>query len=167
DPLRLADTVRAEVRALNPDIPLATVTTMRQHLRISVFSQRLAAIFLGAFGVLALLLATLGLYSVIRFTVSQRTRELGVRAALGARPGQIARLVVDQGMRLAALGLIVGVGAAFGLTRFLASQLLGVSATDPLVFTAVAVLVAVSALASWLPAQAAAAVDPIVALRAE
>jgi predicted permease len=168
DPLRLVDTVRSEVRALNPDIPLATVTTMRQHLRISVFSQRLAAIFLGAFGVLALLLATLGLYSVIRFTVSQRTRELGVRAALGARPGQIACLVVDQGMRLAALGMLVGVGAAFGLTRFLASQLLGVSTTDPLVFATVAVLlVAVSALASWLPAQAAAAVDPNIALRAE
>ena len=168
DPLRLADTMRAEVRALNPDIPLVTVKTMRQHLRIAVFTQRLAATFLGGFGVLALLLATLGLYSVIRFTVSQRTRELGVRAALGARPGQIARLVVDQGMRLAGLGLIVGVGAAFGLTRLLASQLLGVSATDPLVFLTVALLLtAVSALASWLPAQAAAAVDPNVALRAE
>ena len=168
DPLHMVDTMRAEVRALNPDIPLVAVKTMRQQLRIAVFTQRLAAAFLGGFGLLALFLATLGLYSVIRFTVSQRTRELGVRAALGARPGQIARLVVDQGMRLAALGLIVGVVAAFGLTRLLASQLLGVSATDPLVFLTVALLLtAVSALASWLPAQAAAAVDPNVALRAD
>jgi predicted permease len=168
DPLQMVETVRAEVRALNPDVPLAAVKTLRQHLRLSVFNQRLAAIFLGVFGILALLLATVGLYSVIRYTVSQRRRELGVRAALGARPGQIARLVVDQGMRLAVLGLLVGIAAAFGVTRFLASQLLGVSATDPVVFTAVALLLAgVSAFASWLPARAAAAVDPNIALRAE
>lgn len=168
DPLQMAETVRAEVRALNANMPLSAVKTMRQHLRISVFSQRLAATFLGAFGALALLLATVGLYSVIRYTVSQRTRELGVRMALGAQPRQIARLVVDQGMILAGIGLIAGIAVALGVTRFLASQLLGVSATDPLVFAGVgALLVAVSGVASWLPARTAAAVDPNVALRAE
>jgi ABC-type antimicrobial peptide transport system permease subunit len=141
---------------------------MRQHLQLSVFIQRLAARFLGAFGLLALVLSSVGLYSVIRYTVSQRTREIGVRAALGAQPGHIARMIVDQGMRLAVLGLLVGLAAAFGVTRFLSSQLLGVSASDPLVFVAVsALLAAVSAFASWLPARAAAAVDPNVALRRE
>jgi predicted permease len=168
DPLRLVDGVRADVRALNPDVPLSAVKSMQQHLRLAVFGQRVAAMFLGAFGLLALLLSTVGLYSVIRYTVSQRTRELGVRAALGAQPGQIARLVVDHGMRLAIVGLIVGLAAAFAVTRFLSSQLLGVSATDPLVFTGVAALLAgVSAVASWVPARSAARVDPNVALRAE
>jgi predicted permease len=168
DPLLLADAVRAEVQGLNPDVPLTAVKSMRQHLQLSVFNQRLAARFLGAFGLLALVLSSVGLYSVIRYTVSQRTREIGVRAALGAQPGHIARMIVDQGMRLAVLGLLVGLAAAFGVTRFLSSQLLGVSATDPLVFVAVSALLAsVSAFASWLPARAAAAVDPNVALRRE
>jgi putative ABC transport system permease protein len=168
DPLRAVETVRAEVKELNPDVPLSAVKTIGEHLRLAVFSQRVAAMFLGFFGLLSLLLATVGLYSVIRYTVSQRTKELGVRAALGAQPGQIAKLVVDHGMRLAVLGLIAGLAAAFGVTRLLASQLLGVSATDPLVFVTVsAILAGVSALASWIPARAAAAVDPIVALRRE
>ncbi|HEX7184295.1 MAG TPA: ABC transporter permease [Thermoanaerobaculia bacterium] len=168
DPLEMVEPLRSEVRAMDPNIPLSAVKTMEEHLRLSVFAQRLAATFLGSFGLLALLLATIGLYSVIRYTVSQRTREIGVRMALGARPGQVARLVLDQGMILAAVGLGIGLAAAFGVTRFLASQLLGVSATDPLVFVVVALLLAaVSALASYLPARVAAAVDPIVALRRE
>ena len=168
DPLKRVESLRAEVRAMDPNIPLSAVKSMDEHLRLSVFAQRLAATFLGSFGLLALLLATIGLYSVIRYTVSQRTREIGVRMALGARPGQVARLVLDQGMILAAVGLAIGLAAAFGVTRFLASQLLGVSATDPLVFVAVALLLAgVSALASYLPARVAAAVDPITALRRE
>jgi ABC-type antimicrobial peptide transport system permease subunit len=156
------------VRALNPDLPLTAVKTIQQHLQLAVFGQRVAAMFLGAFGLLALLLSMVGLYSVIRYTVSQRTRELGVRAALGAQPGQIARLVVDHGMRLAVVGWSMGLAVAFAVTRFLSSQLLGVSATDPLVFTGVSALLAgVSAVASWVPARSAARVDPNVALRAE
>lgn len=166
DPLKLAPALRAEVRRLDPDLPLSAVKSMRQHLRLSLFNQRLAASFLGAFGLLALVLATVGLYSVIRYAVSQRTRELGVRMALGAQPGDVAKMVLKEGMTLALAGLAIGLAAAFAVTRFLEGQLLGVSATDPLVFVGVALLLAgVCALASWLPARRAAAVDPMAALR--
>jgi len=168
DPAALAGTLRRMMRDLDADLPLIGVKTMREHLRISVFSQRLAASFLGSFGVLALVLATIGLYSLIRYAVSQRTREMGVRMALGARPRDIERLVVGEGLVLAAIGLGLGLALAFGITRFLASLLLGVSATDPAIFAAItALLAAVSVLSSYLPARAAAGVDPIVALRAE
>jgi putative ABC transport system permease protein len=111
-------------------------------------------------------LATVGLYSVIRYAVSQRTRELGVRMALGAQPRDVETMVLREGMLLALAGLAAGLAAAFAVTRFLESQLLGVSATDPLVFAGVALLLAgVCALASWLPARRAAAVDPMTALR--
>jgi predicted permease len=168
DPAALADSLRREVRALDADLPLTALKTMREHLRISVFSQRLAANFLGSFGLLALVLATVGLYSLIRSVVSQRTREMGVRMALGARPRDIERLVVGEGMVLALIGLGLGLALAIGITRFLASLLLGVSATDPVIFVVITALLAgVSALSSYLPARAAAGVDPIVALRAE
>jgi len=168
DPAALAGSLRREVRALDPDLPLIAVKTMREHLRISVFSQRLAASFLGSFGILALALATIGLYSLIRYAVSQRTREMGVRMALGARPRDIERLVIGEGLVLALLGLGLGLALAFGITRFLASLLLGVSATDPAIFVVItALLAAVSVLSSYLPARAAAGVDPSVALRAE
>lgn len=114
------------------------------------------------------MLATVGLYSLIRYAVSQRTREMGVRMALGARPRDIERLVVGEGMWLALLGLGLGLGLSFAITRFLASLLLGVSATDPLIYVAVtALLAAVAALSSYLPARTAAGVDPSVALRTE
>jgi predicted permease len=168
DPLALAPAVRREIRAMDPYLPLSAVKSLRQHLRISVFAQRLAASFLGAFGLLALVLATVGLYSVIRYAVSQRTREMGVRAALGAQARDITGLVVREGMILAAAGLGLGLLASLGITRFLESLLLGVSATDPLVFAAVAALLAaVCAAACWLPARQAASVDPMVALRAD
>jgi predicted permease len=168
DPARLTEALRRELRALDPDLPLTAVKTMREHLRISVFSQRLAASFLGSFGALALVLATVGLYSLIRYAVSQRTREMGVRMALGARPRDIERLVVGEGLVLALIGLGLGLALAFGITRFLASLLLGVSATDPAIFLAItAALAGISALSSYLPARAAAGVDPSVALRAE
>jgi putative ABC transport system permease protein len=168
DAAALAPALRATLRALDPNLPLAVVKTMREHLRIAVFLQRLAASFLGTFGLLALLLATVGLYSVIRYAVSQRTRELGVRVALGARPGDLVRMVVGQGMVLAGIGLALGVAVALGTTHLLASQLLGVSATDPAVFLAVAALLAaVAAFACYLPARGAAAVDPMVVLQAE
>lgn len=168
DPVALTDALRREVRALDPDLPLTGVKSMREHLRISVFSQRLAASFLGSFGVLALVLATVGLYSLIRYAVSQRTREMGVRMALGARPRDISRLIVGEGMALAMVGLGVGLVASLGITRFLASLLLGVSATDPVIFLVIALILAgVSALSSYLPARAASGIDPIIALRSE
>lgn len=168
DPTALTDAFRREVRALDPDLPLTGVKSMREHLRISVFSQRLAASFLGSFGLLALLLATIGLYSLIRYAVSQRTREMGVRLALGAQRADISRLIVGEGMVLALVGLAIGIVAAFGVAPLLRSLLLGVSATDPVIFVAIAALLAtVTAVSSYLPARAAAKVDPIAALRAE
>jgi macrolide transport system ATP-binding/permease protein len=168
DPAGLVNALRAEVRALDPSLPLADVRTMGEHLRLATFDQRLLASFLGGLGAIALLLSTIGLYSVIRYAVSQRTRELGVRMALGAQPGEVARLVLGQGMVLALLGAVLGLAVAFGTGRLLANQLYGVSATDPAVFAGVlALLAAVSALASWLPARMAAGVDPMIALRSE
>jgi predicted permease len=168
DPAELTEALRREVRALDPALPLADVQTLEEHLRRATFEPRLLATFLGGLGTIALLLSTVGLYSVIRYAVSQRTRELGVRLALGARPGEVAGLVLRQGMVLAFLGALLGLAAAVAASRLLASQLYGVSATDPLVFAGVvALLAAVSALASWLPARIAAEVDPMVALRSE
>jgi macrolide transport system ATP-binding/permease protein len=168
DPVALTDALRREIRSLDPDLPLTGVKPMREHLRISVFSQRLAASFLGSFGLLALLLATVGLYSLIRYAVSQRTREMGVRLALGAQRADISRLIVGEGMVLALVGLGIGIAAAFGIAPLLRSLLLGVSATDPVIFVAIAALLAtVTAISSYLPARAAARIDPIVALRAE
>jgi macrolide transport system ATP-binding/permease protein len=168
DPSALLPALRHEIAAIDPQVAIGRVTTLREHLRIASFSQRLAASFLGAFGLLALAFATLGQYSVIRFAVSQRKRELGVRVALGATPRDLARLVIGQGMVLALLGIAFGLAGALTLTRLLTSQLLGVSTTDPSVFLSVPVLlVVISALACWLPARSAAAVDPIQALRTE
>lgn len=167
-PEDLAGAVHAEVRRLDPALPLSGVRTLEEHLLRATFAPRLLATFLGGLGMIALLLSTVGLYSVVHYAVSQRTRELGVRLALGARPAEVARLVLGQGLALAFLGAGLGLAAAFAVGRLLASQLYGVSATDPAVFTAVVLLLAaVSALASWLPARRAAAVDPMMALRAE
>jgi predicted permease len=166
DPAALANALRAKVRELDPSLPVTDVRTMREHLRLATFEQRLLASFLGGLGAIALLLSTVGLYSVIRYAVSQRTRELGVRMALGAQPGEVARLVLGQGMVLALLGGGLGVAIAFGTGRLLANQLYGVSASDPVIFGSVlAVLAMVSAFATWLPARMAAEVDPMITLR--
>ena len=120
------------------------------------------------FGVLALVLATMGLYSVMTYAVSQRTREIGIRMALGARLRDVLRLIVGQGMRMAMIGIVLGLVGAFALTRVLASLLLGVGTTDSVTFVGVAVLlVAVALLACYIPARRAARVDPLVALRHE
>ena len=168
DPRSLLPVVRDAVRAIDPDLPVFDVKTMGEHLGITLYPARLASTMMGTLGVLALLLAALGLYGVIAFGVAQRTREIGVRMALGARPADVLGLVIAQGMRLAGLGLAIGLVLALAGTRLVASLLFGVSPTDPATIAGIALLlVSVTAFASWLPARRAASVDPMLALRHE
>jgi putative ABC transport system permease protein len=168
EPSSLAPSLREAVRAVDSDQPLYEVLTMEEVISRSVAGRRLNLVLLGTFAVIALVLATAGLYGVISYLVAQRTRELGIRMALGARPSEVVRLVMRQGVLLAALGIGIGVVAAFGLSRFIESLIYGVSARDPLTFCALAALLAcVALMATWLPARRASRVDPIVAIRGE
>jgi ABC-type antimicrobial peptide transport system permease subunit len=160
--------VQAAVHALDPGIPVTGVQDFSMLLTQSISDRRLVMGLVGGFALLALLLAGLGVYGVIAYTVAQRTGEIGVRMALGATPGSIVSLVLRDGLRLTLIGLVVGLLISFGLTRLLAAQLYEVSATDPVIFGGVALfLVAMATFACWLPARRAARIDPLVALRAE
>ena len=144
------------------------VKTMADALAESVAQPRFYAILLGSFAAIALIIAALGIYGVISYAVNQRTRELGIRIALGAQRKRVVRLVIGQGLALTLVGIVIGLAGAYMLTRLIASLLFGVAPADPLTFTVVAlVFVAVACLASYLPARRAAAVDPIIAMRAE
>ncbi|HEX7049876.1 MAG TPA: ABC transporter permease [Longimicrobiales bacterium] len=168
DPLALAQAVKEQVFALDPALPVAELATMDALVADSVADRRFHLSLLGAFAALAVILAASGIYGVISYTVAQRTREIGIRIALGARRGEVLRAVLGQGARLAALGAAFGLAGALLLTRSLAGMLYEVSPTDPLTFGGVAaVLAAIALLASWLPARRAARVDPMVALRSE
>jgi predicted permease len=168
DPADLLAAVQREVRAVDARVPVFDVMTMEEHLQLSVFMQRMAAVLLGLFGLLALLLATIGLYGVLAYLAAQRTREIGVRLALGADRGEIVRLVVRQGMGVTLAGVAVGLVAAAAGTRLLATQLIGVEPLDPLSYAATVCLLLASAfLASYLPARRAAWQDPLKALRYE
>ncbi|MEJ7809495.1 MAG: ABC transporter permease [Gemmatimonadaceae bacterium] len=168
DPLALASAVRREVRALDPNLPIFDVTSMEQFLDASVAGRRFIMGLLGAFAGVAIVMAAVGLYGVVAYAVSQRTREIGLRMALGAQRSDVTRMVVREGVVLTAVGVAVGLAAATASTRLMASLLYGVSATDPLVMAGVpALLFAVALLATWLPARRAARVDPMVALRSE
>jgi putative ABC transport system permease protein len=165
-PQALAGSLRAAVLAVDPAQPLDTFGTMEQRLADSVRDRRLSAVLLALFAGLALLLAAIGIYGVLSYTVAQRTREVGIRMALGARAGQVWRLLVGQALRWALLGLALGLAAALALTRILASQLYGVSPTDPLTFTTLALLLLIVATAaSLLPARRATRIDPMIAMR--
>jgi predicted permease len=168
DPKLLTSALRHAFQATNRDIPFLDVRTMAEHMQAAMFVQQLGATMLAAFGGIALLLSAIGIYGVMAYNVSQRTREIGVRVALGAARGHVVRLVVSRAMKLVAIGMAAGLAAAFGAGRLLRSQLLGVSPHDPLTFTMIALLLGVVALAaSWLPARRASRVDPMVALRSE
>jgi putative ABC transport system permease protein len=167
-PLSLLGAARAEVRALDRTVPVSEVKTLEQQLDGSVAIRRLSMTLLLVFALLALVLAAVGIYGVMSYSVSQRTHEIGIRMALGAQPADVLKLVVRQGMVLTLIGVAVGLAASFALTRFLSSLLFGVSATDPVTFAGVALLLAAVALAaSYLPARRATKVDPMVALRYE
>jgi predicted permease len=168
DPAALASAVNRELRELDHDLPVFRVLTMEQRIAGSLARRRFSTILLGAFASLALALATIGIYGVMSYLVSQGTREIGIRMALGATQQGILRLVVRQGMVLALSGVVIGLFAAFAFTRVVSGFLFGVAATDTLTFAAIAVLlVAVALFASYVPARRAARIDPMISLRCE
>ena len=165
-PLSFTRAVRGQVQALDPDQSIAEVRTMDDLVEADVGQRRLLLILLGSFAAVALLLALIGIYGVIAYSVAQRTQEVGIRRALGAQPSDILRMVIGQGFALALAGIVIGLGCAFALTRVMKSLLFGVSTTDPGTFACVAALFLLAALAaSYLPARRATRIDPMAALR--
>jgi predicted permease len=168
DPLLLSQALREAVAATDPLVPTGAIRSMDQVLSRSLALRSFMMLLLGFFGGLALLLASVGIYGVIAFAVSQRTREIGVRMALGARPADVLRMVLREGMTLVGAGVVLGVAASLMLTRLLEGMVYGVRVRDPLIFAAVdLLLVAVSLVACYVPARRATRVDPLVALRYE
>ena len=168
DPASMISAAQAQVWSLDKNQPISEVETMQQRVQASVASPRFQSFLLGAFGALGLLLAIVGIYGVISYSVKQRTHEIGIRMALGAEPAQVMRLILAHGLKLAVMGVAIGTGAALGLTRLMSSLLFGVSATDPATFAGVAFLLVIAALgACWVPARRAMRVDPMEALRFE
>jgi predicted permease len=164
----IAASIRERVRAVDAQIPVYNLSTMERVVSESVSGPRFYMVLLAAFAGLALLLAALGIYGVISYSVSQRTRELGIRIALGATQERVMRLVLGQGMMLTVAGVSVGLVGAYWLMHLLAAMLYGVAATDAATFAGVAaILLGVASLASYLPARRAALVDPVIAMRAE
>ena len=161
-------TVRGNVQSLDRNLALTNWNTIGELLDQGLWAPRMGAALLTVFGGVALILAIVGVYGVLSYSVNQQTREIGIRMAMGAQTGSVLRLVVQQGMRLALIGLALGLVAAFALMRLLSSLLFGVSAHDPVIFGGVTLILATAAvLACYIPARRAAHVDPLVALRYE
>jgi predicted permease len=168
DPLAFAAAVENTVHELNADLPIYDVTTLATHMKLTSIGYRVAGTFVGAFGLLALILAAVGIYGVISYSTRQRTREIGIRIALGAQQSDVFQLVLGKGIRMTLLGLAIGFVLSLALTRFLHTLLFGVTTTDALTYASVALLLCVVALtACYIPARRATRVDPMIALRYE
>jgi putative ABC transport system permease protein len=168
NPEALIGAVRKEVQALDPNLPLFDVKTLTEHMRLALFAPKIAAMVLGVFGLVALLLSAIGIYGITSYTVAQRTHEIGIRLALGAQLSDVLKLVLSHGLKLTIIGAAIGLVGAFIATRAITSVLYGVSATDPLTFVVVSgLLVGVALLACYVPSRRATRVDPLVALRNE
>lgn len=168
NPENMVAAIRNEITKLDGNLPVFDVKTLTEHMRLSLFPARIAAAMLGGFGLLALVLAAIGIYGVTSYSVSQRTREIGIRMSLGAQAGDVLKLMIKQGMILILIGVVIGLAAAFLVTGMMSSLLFGVSPTDTLTFAVISVLLAGVALgACFIPARRATRVDPIIALRYE
>lgn len=168
DAASVTGSVREAIDKLDPDLPMAKVTTLTNLVDNSLAQPRFSMLLLSAFGVIALLLACLGMYGVISYSVAQRTQEIGIRLAVGARPRQLLAMILGQGARLAGLGIAIGILAALAVTRIMSSFLYGVRASDPITFAGVTLLlIVVALLACYLPARRATRVDPLIAIRYE
>jgi predicted permease len=168
DPATLRNAVRARIGSIDRDIAVSEILSLSQIVDRSAWRERFVSVLFGVFAVLALILAAVGLYGVLAYTVSLRTHEIGIRMALGASAREVQGMVLRQGLTLAALGLVAGTLAALALTRLLATQLYRVSPTDPATFAiVVTMLIAVSAIAAFIPARRATQVEPVIALREE
>jgi putative ABC transport system permease protein len=164
----LTGSAREQIHRLDPDLPISSVATLGTLLDDSLIGQRFAMYLIGAFGILSLLLACIGLYGVISYSVLQRTREMGIRMALGAKRTKVIGMVLGEGARLTGVGMAAGLLAALALTRLMANVLFGVQPTDWVTFAIVIPLLAAVALAaSYVPAYRASRVDPVTALRHE
>jgi predicted permease len=168
DPTNLTSAIRNQVLSVDKEQPISGVRTLEQRVSISIAQQRFSTLLLGVFAAVALALAAVGIYGVLSYAASQRTHEIGIRMALGARNGDVLKMVIGQGMRLALAGVTLGVGAALALTQLMKRLLFGVTAVDPITYAAIALLLTLVALfACWIPARRAAKVDPMIALRFE
>ena len=166
DPAQLTSTVRQTVREIDPALPAFSISPLANVISDSVAQRRFSMLLLGLFALIAVFLAAVGLYGVVAYTVSQRTQEIGVRMAVGAGRADVLKMVVGGGMKLALLGVAIGIAGALAVTRVVATMLFGVTPFDPMSYLATAaILLAVAALACYVPARRAMRVDPIVALR--
>jgi putative ABC transport system permease protein len=166
DPSKYANDVRAAIKAFDPHLLITDLQPMDAVVEKAQSGTRFSLLLIGAFAVIAAILAGVGLYGVLATVVRQRTAEIGIRMAVGAQPGNIFQLVVGQGLRLTAIGVVAGLFAAFAVTREMASMLVGIKASDPLTFFTMAVVFfLIAATSAWLPARRASSLDPIVALR--
>ncbi|HEV8042331.1 MAG TPA: ABC transporter permease [Bryobacteraceae bacterium] len=168
DPAALTSSIRGAIASIDKDQPIFAIATMQELVKSSISTRRITLILLGLFSALALILAAIGIYGVISYSVAQRTHEIGIRMALGADGGGVLRMILAQGVKIAGAGVGTGILASFGLTRLMTKLLYSVSSADPITFAAVAiVLVVVAMLACYIPARRALRVDPIIALRYE